>query len=114
MQPISHALVKYCQCIGWRWHRTTTYLHPVHYICCITIRINQASVAEAKAEADRARREFESRRRAEQQGIQGRLGKELAELQKELAVAKAKAATDISRAQVIERMPVPKLPSYVG
>lgn len=62
----------------------------------------QVSIATARSDAERARREFEARRRAEQEDIQDRLVKELARLQRELAAAKAKAATDISRAQVRE------------
>ena len=60
----------------------------------------QAAVASAKSDAERGRREFEARRRAEEQSIQARLGEGLARLQKELATAKAKAAVDVSRAQV--------------
>ncbi|CAM9809238.1 unnamed protein product [Ectocarpus fasciculatus] len=59
----------------------------------------QASVAAAKSDAERARREFAARRQAEQQNILDRLREQLSLLQKELAAAKAKAATDISRAQ---------------
>lgn len=57
-------------------------------------------MAAAKSDAERARREFAARRQAEQQNILDRLREQLSLLQKELAAAKAKAATDISRAQV--------------
>lgn len=60
----------------------------------------QTSIAAAKGDAERALKDFEARRRAEQQDIEDRLGKELARVQKELAAAKAKAATDVSKAQV--------------
>lgn len=65
-------------------------------------RYSQASVAAAKSDADRARREFAARRQEEQQNILDRLRQQLSLLQKELAAAKSKAATDISRAQVCE------------
>lgn len=61
----------------------------------------QAAIAQAKADADRVRRDFDNLKRMQQQEIEERLGKELAMLQKEVAAAKPKAATDISRAQVI-------------
>lgn len=60
----------------------------------------QAAIYEAKSEADRARREFDRHRHAERQDIEERLGKAIAERQRELATAKAKAATDVSRIQV--------------
>ncbi|CAM9141926.1 unnamed protein product [Scytosiphon promiscuus] len=59
----------------------------------------QAALAAAKGDAERARRDFAARRAAEQQNILDRLRQQLSLLQKELAAAKAKAATDISRAQ---------------
>ncbi|CAM9709129.1 unnamed protein product [Pylaiella littoralis] len=59
----------------------------------------QASVAAAKSDAERARREFAARRQVEQQNILDRLRGQLSLLQKELAAAKSKAAVDISRAQ---------------
>lgn len=61
---------------------------------------NQLSIQTAKSDAERAFREFENRSRGEEQDIQERLGKELARLEKETAAAKAKAAMDVSRAQV--------------
>ncbi len=60
----------------------------------------QASVAAAKSDAERAKREFTARRNAEHQNISDSLCGQLALLQKELAASKSKAATDISRAQV--------------
>lgn len=68
--------------------------------CCCS---SQALVAAAKGDADRGRREFAARRQAEQQNILDRLRQQLSLLQKELAAAKSKAATDISRAQVCQR-----------
>ncbi|CAM9142680.1 unnamed protein product, partial [Sphacelaria rigidula] len=59
----------------------------------------QAAVVQAKADGDRARRDFGNLKRTQQEELEQRLGKELAMLQKEVASAKSKAATDISRAQ---------------
>lgn len=64
------------------------------------VHASQVAVVAAKSNAERARRDFEFRRRTEKQELQERLGEELARLQEGLAKAKAKAATDISRAQV--------------
>lgn len=60
----------------------------------------QVTVAQAKADADRSRRDFANLKRTQEQEIQERLENELVMLQRELTMAKPKAATDISRAQV--------------
>lgn len=95
--------IRFCMHVPDRWiHtfvRSSTNIHGPN-ICLFS----QVSVSAAKSDAERARREFAARRQAEQQNILDRLREQLSLLEKELAAAKSKAAMDISRAQVRERL----------